>query len=86
LLSECPVIAPTVDIESKRASLASREIALENLSQQIELFEVGYRAGDFDTERMLAIWERRKTFGAEIESLRAEKKPFPNFKDLLARR
>ena len=73
-------------IETKRASLASRETAQENFRQQIELFEVGYRAGDFDTERMLAIWERRKTFGAEIKSLRAEKKPFPNFKDLLARR
>ncbi len=59
-------------IETKRANLASRETALENLSRQIELFEVGYRAGDFDTEKMLAIWEKRKIFSAEIESLRAE--------------
>jgi len=59
-------------IETKRASLASRETAQDNFRQQIELFEVGYRAGDFDTEKMLAIWEKRKIFSAEIESLRAE--------------
>lgn len=59
-------------IETKRASLASRETAQDNFRQQIELFEVGYRAGDFGTEKMLAIWEKQKTFRAEIESLRAE--------------
>jgi hypothetical protein len=66
------VIALLLQIEDARTQLREKETALENFSQQIELFEVQYRAGDFDTEKMLAIWEKQKTFRSEIESLRAE--------------
>ncbi|MCA1623367.1 MAG: TolC family protein [Acidobacteria bacterium] len=66
------IIALLLQIEQNRAQLRGKKTALENFIQQIELFEVQYRAGDFDTEKMLSVWEKRKTFRAEIESLRAE--------------